>query len=132
MKNIIVIMSLLICGAVSAQDKVYKEVDTNAEPEGGIASYYETLGKNLKYPEAAAKEKLEGTVFIELIIDKDGEIIKSSVAKGFNKACDEAALKAVVNSGKWKPGMLDGNPVKQQLVLPVKFSLESEKKHKKG
>src|SRR4051812_11835567 len=77
------------------QDSVYTTVDVQPEFPGG----YKTLGtyvdgKNHKYPEEARKNKIEGKVVIQFIINEDGTCSDFEVIKGIGYGCDEAAVEA--------------------------------------
>jgi TonB family protein len=79
--------------------------------------------KNLKYPQDARKQKVEGTVFVKFVVRSDGTVDATEIVKGIGGGCDEEALRVVVNSGKWTAGVKDGRAVSTLLTLPVEFKL---------
>lgn len=108
-----------------SKDTVYLEVDQTAEYIGGFPALYDHIGKQLvgKYPKEARRLGVQGRVFIEFIIDKNGQISNSFVLKGIGAGCDQVALDAFNTLSAWKPGIENGKPVKQMMVLPVVFRL---------
>lgn len=66
---------------------------------------------------------IEGKVFIEFIVDTNGDINVTGIS-GIGGGCDLEAMRVVQSSPKWIPGKNDGAPVKQKMVLPINFSLD--------
>lgn len=99
-------------------DKIFEAVEENPEIIGGIAE----LQKKVYYTEIARKAGIEGTVVIEAIVDKKGNVTDVSVKKSIGGGLDDVALKAVLNT-KFKPGMQRGKPVNVRMWIPIKFVL---------
>lgn len=78
---------------------------------------------NLKYPEEAKKRKTEGTVIIQFVIDKEGNVTSPKIIDGIGDGCDEEAFRVVNEMPDWIPGYQRGKPVKVRYTLPVKFKL---------
>lgn len=101
----------------------YTEYSISATAYGGVSNYLTYIGDHLIYPPSAHVAGIEGKVFVQFIVDKNGEIIDAEVIKGFHKECDLAALNTVRNAPKWIPGFVRGQPVKVRMILPVNFKL---------
>lgn len=112
---------------VSVDDEVFVVVEEQAEFPGGMDSMYAYIVKNLKYPEKAKAEGIEGRVFVSFIIEKDGSISNVKILRGIGGGCDEAAKEVVEKMPKWKPGKQKGKPVRFQFTLPIKFELPKDK-----
>lgn len=112
---------------VSVDDEVFVVVEEQAEFPGGMEAMYAYIGKNLKYPELAKEKGIEGRVFVQFVIEKDGSISNVKILRGIGGGCDEAAMEMVKNMPKWKPGKQGGKPVRFQFVLPIKFELPKDK-----
>jgi protein TonB len=112
---------------VSVDDEVFVVVEEQAEFPGGLDSMYAYIVKNLKYPELAKEKGIEGRVFVNFIIEKDGSISNVKILRGIGGGCEEAAVEMVKNMPKWKPGKQRGKPVRFQFVLPIKFELPKDK-----
>ena len=92
-------------------------------PGGQPASVF--IQKNLKYPAAEKKAKVQGTVYVSFIVEADGSISDVSILKGITggPGCSKEALRLVRLMPKWIPGKQSGKAVAVQLNLPIKFRL---------
>ena len=77
----------------------------------------------MKYPLQAQKIGVEGSVFVEMVVEKDGSVTNTNIAKGIGAGCDKEALRVVSESPKWIAASNNGQPVRMKLVIPIKFSL---------
>lgn len=94
------------------------------EPEGGLAGYYKAIGSDLKYPGQARRMGIEGTVYVQFVVDKDGSVSDVQVMKGIGAGCDEEAMRVIKEGPKWKAGMQNGRKVKVRMRLPIRFHLQ--------
>lgn len=125
-----VVAVCLICISTSsfAQEKTgkkdevekFKRVDEMPRADYDLNEY---LTKNLKYPEKAKRNKVEGKVMVRFVVDELGRINDPEVMRGVGSGCDEEALRVVKNMPPWKPAMDKGKPIKVHYVLPIKFRL---------
>lgn len=88
----------------------------------------EYIYRHLKYPVLARETRVEGTVVIQFIVDRDGRIETVNIVRDIGAGCGEAAAKIVLDMNelpdRWSPGRQRGRPVKVLYTLPVKFKLE--------
>ena len=82
----------------------------------------------LKYPSASVRNGVQGTVMVDFIIEKDGQITNVKVSRSVSEELDAEAVKVISASPKWKPGRVDGNKVRCSMTLPVEFRLEKNSK----
>ncbi len=109
----------------SKQDgDIFTIVEETATFEGGIEGLGTFLAKNLSYPEELRKKGLEGTVFVQFVVNTDGSLTDFTIIKGVDKLMDEEAMRVVELSPNWKPGKQNGRAVRQRFVLPVRFKLD--------
>ena len=80
----------------------------------------------LRYPQAAVRDGIQGTVMVQFIIEKDGKLSNIKVVKGVDEELDAEALRVIEASPKWKAGKVGGNRVRSSLTLPVEFRLEKK------
>ena len=104
-------------------DQIFLVVEETAAPTGGMPAFYEYVGKKLKYPAQARRMGIEGKVFVEFVIERDGSITDVKAIKGIGAGCDEEAVRVLQSAPKWKPGKQRGKPVRQRMVLPIAFKL---------
>lgn len=107
-----------------SSDTVFIVVEEMPEFPGGRKQLMSYLGKNIIYPEAAKNDEVSGRVFITFVIEKDGSVNEVKLLRGIGSGCDEEAIRVVSSMPKWKPGLADGNPVRVQYNLPIKFQLQ--------
>jgi hypothetical protein len=60
----------------SGQPEVYYKVDVAAEPEGGVQAFQQYIAQNIKYPAEAVKKGVQGKVYIQFIVDENGNLVK--------------------------------------------------------
>ena len=104
-------------------DEIFTIVEESAAPKGGMAAFYKYVGDKMKYPPQARRMGIDGKVFVEFVINKDGSISDVKAVKGIGAGCDEEAVRVVQSAPAWTPGKQRGKPVKQRMVLPITFKL---------
>ncbi|MES2556877.1 MAG: energy transducer TonB [Bacteroidota bacterium] len=111
--------------AAGDSDYVYPYLDIHAEFPGGTAELLKFIKANIQYPKIAVKQQLEGKCFLQFIVEKDGTVSSFKVIRGVPDCpeCDAEALRVVGIMPKWKPGEVDGNPVRSNFNLPIMFKL---------
>lgn len=106
--------------------EVFDVVENMPSPEGGKEGWNEYLSENIVYPSEAKAKRIEGTVYVEFIVNADGTIGNVEVLRGIGGGCDEEALKAVRNSPTWESGTQRGKKVNVKMRLPIRFALDKE------
>lgn len=96
----------------------FRAVEEEPELIGGMQALQEAV----EYPAFAKKAGIEGRVFVQFIVDEDGNVQDPQVLRGVHKLLDEAAVEAV-RQMQFEPGKQRGKPVKVQMSLPVTFRL---------
>ena len=104
-------------------NKVYMIVEQQPEFPGGVAAMMKFISQNMKYPSQARRMGTEGSVFVEFVVDQNGNINGAKVLKGIGAGCDEEAIRVVNKMPPWKAGKQNGKAVKVKFVLPLKFIL---------
>ena len=109
--------------ALSDADDVYMVVEDQPTPEGGMKAFYQYVGQNMKYPTKARRMGIEGKVFIQFVVNKDGALTDVKAIKGIGAGCDEEAVRVIKEASAWNPGQQKGQPVKVRMVMPITFKL---------
>jgi protein TonB len=104
-------------------DQIFVIVEENAQPKGGLSEFYQYVSSNIKYPAQARRLLVEGKVYVEFIVGKDGKISEAIAVKGIGAGCDEEAVRIIMGSPTWNPAKQRGKPVRQRMVLPIIFKL---------
>jgi protein TonB len=104
-------------------EQVFLIVEEPATPPGGYDAFYKYIADNLKYPAQARRMGIEGRVYVQFVVDKDGTLTEVQAVKGIGAGCDEEAVRVIKNAPKWSPPKQRGKPVKQRIVVPIVFQL---------
>ena len=102
-------------------EKIFDVVEENPEFKGGMAKLYEFIGNNTQYPKMAEENGIQGKVFVQFVVCKDGTIKDVKVVKGVHKTLDSEAVRVVKTMPKWNPGKQRGKSVNVNYTLPIKF-----------
>jgi protein TonB len=81
------------------------------------------INKNMKYPAKAKESHIQGKVYVQFIVEKDGSISEVKIRRGANKLLDDEALRVIRMMPDWKPGSMRGKIVRVRYTLPITFSL---------
>lgn len=92
---------------------------------GGPAKFSAYINDNLKYPKDAKKQKIEGRVLIQLLVDSTGFVVTDStkVVQSLFESCDIEAIRLINNTPKWVPGWVKklDKSVPLKVTMPVNF-----------
>ncbi|MGK0388960.1 MAG: TonB family protein [Maribacter sp.] len=94
------------------------------------------LSNNVKYPKAAIKNGTQGTAVIRFVIEEDGSLffdeekMEKCMLRDPGNGCGSEALRVMKSMPNWIPGKQDGQPVRVQFTMPIKFKLAEESKAK--
>ncbi len=111
------------------EEEVFTVLEEPAKFPGGIKAFYTFLSKNVRYPKRAKGNNVQGRVFVQFIVEKDGAISNLKVVKGIGSGCDEETIRVLKLMPKWNPGKREGTPVRQKMIQPISFAL-GEKRQK--
>jgi protein TonB len=90
----------------------------------GTADMVKFLSSKLRYPSRAKREHISGTVYVEFVVNKKGEVVNPKVIRGIDRDCDQEALRVVSLMKDWAPGSQNGMSVNVRMVLPITFRLD--------
>ncbi|NBB88931.1 MAG: TonB family protein [Bacteroidetes bacterium] len=106
------------------EEEVYTYVQSWPEFPGGNTAMFKFIGENLKYPASASDAGIHGTVFVQFVVSKDGNIKDVEVLRGIGGGCDEAAMNVIKKMPAWKPGHQNDVAVAVRYNIPIRFILE--------
>ena len=105
--------------AATLQDSIYRVSEVMPQYPGGPNEMMRYIQENIKYPQSAKDNKIEGRVYVSFVVEKDGSITNAAVIRGIDKECDAEALRVVSSMPKWNPGQQDGKNVRTQFTIPI-------------
>ena len=133
MKKLILMLLVAECCLMTANaqktvvsqtdQKVFDTVEQMPEYPGGMQAMIEFLQTNMKYPEDAAKQKVEGRVMVQFVVETDGSVSDVHVAKQVFPSLDAEAIRVVQAMPKWMPGKEKGKVVRVKYNLPIVFRM---------
>ena len=126
------LMAVFCLTTVSAQktvvsqknDQIFDVVEQMPEYPGGMQALFEFLKENIKYPEDAQKQKVEGRVLAKFVIETDGSISDIEVVKNAFPSLDAEAVRVIQAMPNWTPGKQKGQAVRVKYVVPINFNLK--------
>ena len=136
MKRLIVMSLMATCclTTVLAQKTVVSQKNQKEEPfdvvedmpafPGGMEAMIQFISNNIQYPADAQKQKVDGRVLVNFVVEKDGSITEVKVIKPAFPSLDAEAVRVVKAMPKWKPGYQKGQAVRVQFTMPINFSLK--------
>lgn len=108
----------------TAKEEVFMVAEQMPEFPGGMKELLKFLQDNLKYPENAMKNNVQGRVIVQFVVEKDGTLTEFKVARSVDPDLDAEALRVLQTMPKWKPGMQRGKIVRVKFTVPVSFKLQ--------
>ena len=114
--------------ASPAEGTVFEVVEQMPEYPGGMSAMMAFIGKNIKYPVAAQKAKIQGRVVIQFIVNTEGDIISPKVLRSADPLLDAEAIRLTTIMPKWKPGIQKGQAVNVKYAVPIMFRLQEPEK----
>jgi protein TonB len=91
---------------------------------GGQLALRKFIASAIKYPVIAQENGIQGKVFVNFVVAKDGTVTGAKIARGVDPSLDKEALRVVNSLPKWKPGKQGGKPVRVSYTVPINFVLQ--------
>jgi protein TonB len=104
-------------------NQIFTVVEQQPEFQGGYEAMMNFIKKNMRYPASARRMGVDGTVYVQFVVGKDGSITEVKTIRGISADCDKEAQRVVGLMPPWKPGRQNGKPVFVRFVLPIRFKL---------
>jgi periplasmic protein TonB len=111
--------------SVDSPSKVFARVEKESQFPGGSPAWLRYLNDHLVYPKKAVRKKIEGTVVLQFIVNKDGSIADLTVLTG-DPILAEAAEQAMADCPRWIPAEQYGRKVRSYKKQPIVFKLQAQ------
>lgn len=108
------------------EEEIFVAVEQQAEFPGGQGALMKFLSSNIRYPESAQQNDIQGRVIVKFVVEKDGSIGNVTVVKGVDRDLDREAIRVVKKMPRWQPGKNNGVAVRSYFNLPVTFRLQNQ------
>ena len=106
-------------------DCATKETDAEAQKKCADRALVQFISRQLEYPAAAKANHVEGTVYVNFVVDETGQVQSPTLLMDIGSGCGDAALAVVKAMPAWNPGHQQGQAVRVKLNLPIQFSLRN-------
>jgi protein TonB len=100
-------------------------VEIESEYPGGLTAWRRFLDRNLRYPQEAVDQGIEGFVTVQFVVDKEGNVSNVEAVSGPQELRGEA-VRVIKRSGKWTPAIQNGHKVKSYKKQPIGFRIAVE------
>jgi len=99
--------------------------DESPEYPGGNEAMLMYLQQNVKYPQDGLDSAMSGTVYVEFVVRKTGDVSDVKLVRGIKDypSFGAEAVRVISAMPKWKPGLMNDKPVNVKMVIPVRFSI---------
>ena len=106
-------------------DEVFQVVENMPEFPGGMAELMKFLQQNIKYPEQAQKDSIQGRIIVQFVINKMGQVTNPTIVRSVSPELDAEALRVTNAMPLWTPGKQKGKAVNVKFTLPITFKLNA-------
>lgn len=99
-------------------------LEEQASYPGGELALRKFIAENIRYPEMAKENDIQGTVYVRFVVDKDGSVTGIEIVRGVDPLLDKEAERVISKLLKFKPAKYMGKAVRVRMMMPVKFVLQ--------
>jgi len=114
-----------------SEEMVFSVVEKAPEFPGGMSALMKFIAFNVRYPEQAHADSIQGRVVMQFVVGKDGKVRSPRVVRGVCESLDEEAIRVVNMLPDFIPGEVKGKPVAVEFTLPIMFKLTHKEDSKK-
>ncbi|NOZ47230.1 MAG: energy transducer TonB [Chlorobi bacterium] len=81
------------------------------------------IAVNINYPDFAKENGIQGTVYVQTIINENGKFENISILKGVHEVLDKESFRIIKTAGEFEPAILNGQKIKVYTIIPIRFVL---------
>ena len=108
----------------SESERLFERADINAMYPDGTRGIYQHIAKNVKFPESARKNNIQGKVVLTFIVEKNGYVSNVTVIESVSEDVDKEAIRLISSLERFYPAFQNGKPVRILYTQPINFSLK--------
>lgn len=106
------------------EGEIFMIVEEMPEFPGGTEALQKYLAQSVRFPVIAQENGIQGRVYIQFVINQNGEVTNATILRGVDPSLDREALRVVEAMPKWKPGKQRNRPVRVSYTVPINFVLQ--------
>lgn len=107
-----------------APQEVFVVVEEMPSFPGGDVELFKFIYDNIKYPELAKENNIQGKVILRFCVTYKGKVDQVSIVRGVDPSLDNEAIRVIKMLPLWKPGKQGGKPVNVWYSVPINFQLK--------
>lgn len=108
----------------SGSNQIFKAVEVQPQPPGGMESFMKYIGNNYQYPSQAIEQGVSGRVILTFVVERDGSLTDIKIVRDLKYGTGDEAIRVLKKAPKWKPGVQNGRPVRVQYTLPIVLNIQ--------
>jgi protein TonB len=108
---------------VAVDTTVYTIVDKTPKFPKGSDAMYKFIYSKVNF-ERMSEIDVQGKIFIQFVIEKDGSISNIKITRSLDPFCDKEAIRIVRLMPKWEPGKLNNKIVRTKIEVPITIKFE--------
>lgn len=112
------------CFTLTGNDTTHFPFKVMPEFDGGEKAMFKYLSREVRYPEKATNQGIQGVVRVIFIVDKSGQLKDLKIYKGVDPSLNYEAIRVIEKMSGWKPGKIDGEIAETKFIIPIKFVLQ--------
>lgn len=110
-------------GSENDDNKIFTVMEVPPEFPGGQSGLIQWLPNNIRYPEDAQNNHIQGRSLVKFVVNKDGSVSDAVIILPLDPALDAEAIRVVESMPDWIPGRNGGKPINAYFTLPVTYRL---------
>ena len=124
--TLLVLLSTLTLSAQTFEEDIFVTADEMPTFQGGdLSEFCNWVYSNIKYPQEALENGIQGNVVVKFVVEKDGRLSNIQVLQSPDKSLSDAAIQVLQESPKWEPGKQRNKPVRITYTLPISFKFNT-------
>lgn len=105
-------------------DELFTIAEEMPEFPGGEMAMRQFLNDHFQYPAMEKESGVQGRVYVQFVVEKDGNLSGTTVARGVSPGMNNEALRLIKAMPKWVPGRHNGQVVRVRMTVPIIFKLQ--------
>ncbi len=110
---------------VIVEPSVFDIVEIMPAYDGGLEAMYRFIQRKIRYPAMAQRNNLQGTVYVNFVVDASGKVVDVGISRGISPDLDKEAARVISMLPGWKAGKQHNKNVSVRMTLPIKFQLSN-------
>jgi periplasmic protein TonB len=111
---------------IFTKDEDFIKVEIMPSFNGGLpeVEFRKYIVQNLIYPQIAIENHVQGRVMVKFVVNQEGRVVDPEVLSGVDPSLDKEAVRVIMSSPLWTPGIQGGKKVRVLFVFPINFLLK--------